>query len=312
MKVFSGNSNRPLARSIASAMEVPLSEASVSSFPDGETSVQIEESTQGEDVYVVQSISPPADKHLMELLIMLDALQRGNAASVNAIIPYYGYARQDRRDKDGAPITAKLVANLLMAAGADCVFTMDPHASQIQGFFDVPVEVLSPMDVAVSYLKKQFPSNLVVASPDAGGIKRAQAYAQALDCNVTTMIKQRISSKQVESLSVVGDVARCNVVIVDDVVSTGATLLLAARTLRDMGAKSIKAFVTHALIDKMAPGISLKQAGITELITTDSVIHPYLKPGGVRCTEIPVGDLFAAAAGHGQVFKRRYLRHTRI
>src|SRR5216110_1311878 len=203
LKIFTGNSNRPLAEEMCKSIGVPLGEATVTSFPDGESFVKINENVRGQDVYIIQSTCPPTNNHLVELLIMMDALRRASASRITAVLPFYGYARQDRKDQPRVPITAKLVANLLVAAGANRVLTMDLHAQQIQGFFDIPVDHLYAAPVMYEYLKKKKIPNLVVVSPDVGGLKMAHAYSQMLDASLAIVAKRRKNATEVESVAVI-------------------------------------------------------------------------------------------------------------
>jgi ribose-phosphate pyrophosphokinase len=270
LKVFSGNSNRPLAEEICKAMGMPLGEATVTSFPDGESFVKINENVRGQDVYIVQSTCTPTNHHLMELLIMIDAAKRASAQRITAVMPFYGYARQDRKDQPRVPITAKLVANLLVAAGANRILTMDLHSQQIQGFFDIPVDHLFASPVFFKYLEKLNAGNLVVVSPDVGGMKMAAAYAGILGAQLGMVWKKRTSATTVESVNVVGDVAGKDVLLVDDITETAGTLVNAAKLMRDSGALSVRAAVSHALLNSMAYE-RLRLGHIDELITTDSI-----------------------------------------
>src|SRR5271168_4440801 len=228
LKIFSGNSNRPLAEEICKSIGEPLGEATVTSFPDGETFVKINENVRGQDVFIIQSTCPPTNHHLMELLIMIDAARRASAQRITAVLPFYGYARQDRKDQPRVPITAKLVANLLVSAGASRILTMDLHSQQIQGFFDIPVDHLYAAPVMYEYLKKKKLTDLVVVSPDAGGIKMAHAYSQVLEAGLAIVAKRRTSATHVESLAVIGDIKGKNILLVDDLTETAGTLTTAA------------------------------------------------------------------------------------
>jgi len=271
LKIFSGNSNRSLAESICKSIGMPLGEATVTSFPDGESFVKINENIRGADVYLIQSTCPPSNHHLMELLIMIDAAKRASAARITAVIPFYGYARQDRKDQPRVPITAKLVANLLTAAGANRVLTMDLHSQQIQGFFDIPVDHLYASPVFFKYIAENIKSDrLVVCSPDVGGMKMAAAYADVLGAGLGLVAKKRKSATTVEAINVVGDVKDCDVLLVDDITETAGTLTAAAKMLRDCGARSIRAAVSHCILNEVAYE-RLKSGLIDELITTNSV-----------------------------------------
>ena len=292
MKIFSGTSNQPLARAICKSIGVELGKCTVKPFPDGETFVKIEENVRGEEVFVVQPTSPPTNHHLMELFIMMDALRRSSAARITAVLPFYGYARQDRKDQPRVPITAKLAANLLVASGANRVLTVDLHAQQIQGFFDIPVDHLYAAPVMYDYLKKKNLTNLVVVSPDAGGIKMAHAYSQTLEAELAIVAKRRKSATEVESVAVIGDIDGKNVLLVDDLTETAGTLTAAAALLKEKGAKQIIACVSHAILNDT--GIErLRKSVIDELITTDTVQRPAID--GVKITTLSVAGLLGEA-----------------
>jgi len=270
MKIFTGNAHPVLARSICDYLKVGLGDASVSSFPDGETYVKINDNIRGRDVFIIQPTCPPTNQNLMELLIMVDAARRASAARITSVLPFFGYARQDRKDQPRVPITAKLVANLLVAAGVNRVLTMDLHAQQLQGFFDIPVDHLHARPVMVEHLHKLAIGNLVVVSPDVGGVKMASAYAQALGAGLAIVVKKRKSAEETEASHVIGEVAGKNVLIVDDLTETAGTLTSAAKMLRKHGALDIYAGVSHAVLTDLAVK-RLKDSEIKELITTDSV-----------------------------------------
>ena len=292
MKVFTGNSNPALARAICEAIDIPLGRSTVRPFPNGETFVKIDENVRGEDVYVIQSTSPPANQHLMEMFIMMDALRRASASRITAVLPFYGYARQDRKDQPRVPITAKLVANLIVAAGAHRVLTMDLHAQQIQGFFDIPVDHLYAAPVIFDYLKKAAIPNLVVVSPDLGGLKMAAAYAQQLGAELAIVAKRRTSPTETEAISVIGDIEGRNVLLVDDLTETAGTLVNAAALLKNRGARQIRACVSHALVNNLGAE-RLRKSVIDELITTDTVVRPEIE--GVRITTLSVAGLLGEA-----------------
>lgn len=292
MKIFSGNSNQPLARKICEAVGIELGRCTVNSFPDGETFVKIDENVRGQDAFVVQSSSPPSNQHLMELFIMMDALRRASAKRITAVLPFYGYARQDRKDQPRVPITAKLVANLLVAAGANRVLTMDLHAQQIQGFFDIPVDHLYAAPVMYEYLRSKNQTSLVVVSPDVGGLKMAHAYSQILEAGLAIVAKSRKSATDVEAMTVIGDVEGKNVLMVDDLTETAGTLTAAATLLRKRGARQILACVSHAVLNDL--GIRrLRHSDIDELITTDTVLRPAID--GVNVTTLSVAELLGEA-----------------
>ena len=292
VKVFSGNSNLKLANDIVDYLGIELGKSTVSEFPDGESFVRIDENVRGEDVFVLQSTFHPTNHHYMELFIMMDALRRSSPSRLTAVIPFYGYARQDRKDQPRVPITAKLVANLLVAAGADRVLTMDLHAQQIQGFFDIPVDHLYAAPVIYEYLKKKDLGDLIVVSPDVGGMKMALAYSQVLGTDLAVVAKQRKSATEVSVMSVIGEVDGKNALLVDDLTETAGTLCSAAATLKSRGAKKIFACVSHALLTPV--GIErLRKSDIDELITTDTVLRPAIE--GVNITTLSVAGLLGEA-----------------
>jgi ribose-phosphate pyrophosphokinase len=274
-------------------MGIEVGRSTVSSFPDGETFVKVEENVRGEDVFVVQSTSPPTNHHLMEMFIMMDALRRASASRITAVLPFYGYARQDRKDQPRVPITAKLVANLLVAAGANRVLTMDLHAQQIQGFFDIPVDHLYAAPVMYDYLKKRKQtSDLVVVSPDVGGLKMAHAYSQVLEAGLAIVAKRRKSATEIESMTVIGEIRGRTILLVDDLTETAGTLTAAAGLLKKKGAREIRACVSHAILNEM--GIErLRKSNIDELITTDTVFRPPIE--GVKITTLSVAGLLGEA-----------------
>lgn len=269
LQVFSGTSNRPLAQEIANYLEIPLGKASLSHFPNGETFVKYEENIRGNDVFLIQPSGPPTNDNLMELFIMIDAARRASAHRITAVMPFYGYARQDRKDQPRVPITAKLVANLLTSAGANRVLTLDLHAQQIQGFFDIPVDHLYAAPVFYDYLMTKDLEDIVVVSPDVGGMKMAAAYAQTLGAGLAIVAKRRVSATETEALYVVGDVEGRDVLMVDDMTETGGTLTSAAKTLKRAGARKIYAGVSHAILNEKAND-RISKSPIEELITTNS------------------------------------------
>lgn len=288
MKIFSGSANRELAERICKYIGVPLGQATLTSFPDGETYVKIEENVRGRDVFLIQPTSPPTNEHLMELLIMVDAARRASADRITAVIPFFGYARQDRKDKPRVPITAKLIANLLHAAGVNRVLTMDLHAQQVQGFFDIPVDHLYSLPVLIRYLRKQLTGNTVVVSPDIGGLKMASAYAEALGAGLAIVAKERKSATETEALNLIGEVDGQDVLLVDDLTETAGTLTSAAELLKRRGAQKIYAGVSHAvLVDIAVP--RLQKSKLEELITTNSV--PVRPVDGFKTTVLCVSEL---------------------
>jgi len=269
LKIFSGRSNPVLAKSICDFVGQSLGAISISDFPDGETWVKIEENIRGRDIFIVQSLSPPANDHLMELLIIIDAARRASAQRITAVVPFYGYARQDRKDQPRVPITAKLIANLLVTAGADRLLTIDLHAQQIQGFFDIPVDHLYASPIFYDYLAQFKTNKLVVFSPDVGGLKMAAAYAEMLDCGIGFVAKKRVDASTVEAFNMVGDVEGREVLIVDDMTETAGTLVAAAELLKQHGAAKVRAAVTHGVLNEQAYN-RLKDGPLDELITTNS------------------------------------------
>ena len=261
--------------------------------PNGETFARIEENVRGEDTYVVQSTCPPVNQNMMELFIMIDALRRASANRITAVLPFYGYARQDRKDQPRVPISAKLVANLLVSAGANRVLTVDLHAQQIQGFFDIPVDHLYAAPVMFDYLKTMdLGEQIAVVSPDVGGIKMAHAYSQLLHADLAIVAKRRMSDTEIETVSVIGKVRDKTVVLVDDLTETAGTLVSAAKILRRRGAKRIIAVVSHAVLNDL--GIKrLRKSNIDELITTDTVPRPPIE--GVKLTTCSVAGLLGEA-----------------
>lgn len=261
LKVFSGRAHPTLAAEICGFLGVEPGRASLYNFSDGELYTQIDENVRGADVFIIQPTCPPANDTLMELLIMLDAFKRSSASRVTAVIPYYGYARQDRKDKPRVPITAKLVADLLQSAGADRVLTIDLHASQIQGFFDIPVDHLFAAPVIIRHLNAMELDNLTIVSPDAGGVERARAYAKRLQASLAIIDKRRIAANQTAVMNIIGDVRGRNVFIVDDIVDTAGTLIHTVEALHKQGAKSISTACTHAVLS----GPAIERINTSEL-----------------------------------------------
>ena len=270
LKIFTGNSNKALAYEIAGHLGMECGNIEVGSFPEGEIRVKINENVRGADVFVVQSTCSPVNDSLMELLIMIDAFKRASAQRITAVIPYYGYARQDRKDQPRVPITAKLTANLITVAGADRLLTMDLHAGQIQGFFDIPVDHLKAAPVLSDYFKKKNLKDVVVASTDVGGIKMARDFAERLGTSLAIVDKRRMGDSEVEAMSLIGDVKGKNVVIPDDMIATAGTLLEATRFLKKQGALDLYATASHAVF--APPAISrIKEMQVKEIVVTDTV-----------------------------------------
>ena len=277
MMVFSGNSNRKLAKDICAYLNIPLGKATVSRFLDGEVKVIIDENVRGKDVYVVQSTCQPVNDNLIELLVIIDALKRACAYRVTAVIPYFGYARQDRKHEGRVPITAKLVANMIVAAGADRILTMDLHATQIQGFFDIPVDHLFASAVFIKYFKKKQLENPVIVCPDIGSSKMGQAYAKRLDADLAVVDKRRTGDASVEVIHLIGEVKGKSAIIVDDMVSTAGTITQAARLVKERGAEAVYLCVTHQVL--CGPAVErLKDVEFKEFVITDSVLLPDPSP----------------------------------
>lgn len=271
MKILSCNSNRPLAEAISAYLTLPLTKADVRRFSDMEVFVEIQENVRGEDVFVIQSTSYPANDNLMELLVTLDALKRGSARRITAVVPYYGYARQDRKSGPRTPISAKLVANLITVAGADRVLTLDLHAGQIQGFFDIPTDNLFAAPVFNLDIRKRYGDRqIVIVSPDVGGVIRARALARSLDADLAIIDKRRERAGVSEVMNIIGDVADRHCILVDDIVDSGGTLCNAAEALATAGGLSVSAYVSHGVLSGGAVA-RVSASPLTELVTTDSI-----------------------------------------
>jgi len=270
LKIFSGNANKELAQEIGNYLGIPLGNAEVSLFSDGEILVQINENVRGRDVFVLQSVSNPVNQNLMELLIMIDAFKRASAARITAVMPYYCYARQDRKVQPRVPITAKLVADLLEAAGANRLLTMDLHAGQIQGFFNIPVDHLYAGPVLIDYLKKKNFENLVVISPDAGGVERARAIAKRINASLAIIDKRREGPNVAKIMNIIGDVTGKDVIVVDDIIDTAGTLIQAVEALKRNGAKRVFASCTHAVLS--GPAVErINNSPLDEIIVTNTI-----------------------------------------
>lgn len=277
IKVFCGNSNIPLASAMAESLGLPLGKSNVSVFSDGEINVDILESVRGSDVFVVQSTSSPVNRHLMELAIMIDAFKRASAGRITAVMPYYGYARQDRKSKARDPITAKLVANLITSAGADRVLTMDLHAPQIQGFFDIPLDHMVGMPILAPYFERKaradadYRRDLVVMSPDLGSVNRARSFAERIDAPLAIVDKRRPKPNQSEVMNIIGDIVDKDVLIVDDMIDTAGTLCNAAEAVMERGAKSVSCCATHAVLS--GPAIERLEASCLKQVVLLDTIH---------------------------------------
>lgn len=293
LAIISGNANRALSQAICAVLDVPLGDATIGRFPEGEIKVQLHDNIRGRDVFIIQSISEPVNDHLMEALILVDAAKRASAKRVTVVLPYYGYARQDRKARPRVPITAKLIANLLVTSGVDRVLTMDLHAGQIQGFFDIPVDHLYSINVLGGYLVDKEIENLVVVSPDVGGIKMARAYSHLLNTPLAIVDKRREDEHSIKVMNLIGDVEGKNVVIVDDMVSTGGSLVEAATALKEHGACDIYAAIVHPIL--AGPAVERINASIIkEFITTDSIPIPQHKLID-KITVLSVAPLLAEA-----------------
>ncbi len=291
-KVFSGNSNPNLAKEICERVGIRPGALKVSRFSDGEVRVIIEENVRGSDVFVVQPTSAPANNNLMELLIIIDALRRASADRITAVIPFYGYARQDRKTRGREPITAKLVANLLVTAGVDRILTMDLHAGQIQGFFDIPVDHLTAVPLLSDYFKNQGLDDTVIVSPDAGGIGRARDMAARLESPVAFIDKRRPTPNVAEVMNVVGRVSGKNAIMVDDMIDTGGSIVAAAKALRQKGALSVMACATHPVFSGQAP-VNLPSAKLDQLVVTNTI--PVVNPERFDAKIISVAGLLGDA-----------------
>jgi ribose-phosphate pyrophosphokinase len=270
--IFAGSSNPKLAREIAQYLSTDLANAELGAFSDGETQVEITENVRGGDVFVIQSTSPPANNHLMELLLTLDALKRASAGRITAVVPYYGYARQDRKVSPRVPISAKLVADLMTTAGAARVLTMDLHAGQIQGFFNIPVDNVYATPVLLAYIRQQVQDGeaLTVVSPDAGGVERARAFAKRLNANLAIIDKRRVAANEVAEMKIIGEVTGKIAVIIDDIVDTAGTIVAAADAIRAAGAQDVIACCTHAVLSGRALE-RVKNSSLKRLVVTDTI-----------------------------------------
>jgi len=293
IKVFTGTAHPELAREICDCLELPLGDAVVGRFRDGEINLRIGETVRGAEVFVIQPTSNPADANLMELLVMIDALNRASASSIAAVIPYYGYARQDRKTQPRDPIVAKLVANLLTAAGADRVLTMDLHAGQIQGFFDIPVDNLKALPILADYFAQKGLDDVVVVSPDVGGVARAREFSQRLGTPLAIIDKRRPQPNVAEVMHVIGDVQGKTAILIDDIVDTGGTLVKAAEALLSQGAKEVYAAATHPVLSD--PGAERLQASpIKEIVVTNTIPLPVHKRVP-KIRVLSIAPLFAEA-----------------
>lgn len=295
IKIFAGNSNRALAEEIAEKIGLPVGIATVGKFSDGEAAINIGEVVRGSDVFIIQSTCPPVNDNLIELLIMIDALKRASAGRITAVIPYFGYARQDRKAKARDPISAKLVANLITTAGADRVLTMDLHAPQLQGFFDIPVDHLVGVPILSKYFKEKFDEveDVVVVSPDVGSVTRSRKFAEGLDVPIAIIDKRRPKANVSEIMNIIGDVRDKKVILVDDLMDTGGTIINAAKALADIGAKEVYACCTHGVLS--GPAIErIQKSPIKELVTLNTI--PLTEDKMIdKITSLSVAGIFAEA-----------------
>jgi ribose-phosphate pyrophosphokinase len=302
LKIFTGNANPEIAKEICAYLCIPLGTAVVKRFSDGEVNVEIQDNVRGVDVFVIQPTSPPVNDHLMELLILMDGLKRASAKRVTAVLPYYGYARQDRKVLPRAPITAKLVADLLTAAGVSRVLTMDLHAGQIQGFFNIPVDHLYAAPIMLEYIKANYGDEIVVVSPDAGGVERARAFAKRLNASLAIIDKRRLGPNVAEVMNIIGEVEGKTAVLLDDMVDTAGTLVQSAAALRNKGARAIYACATHAVLS--GPAIErLEKSQIQELVVTNTV------PLGLK-VECPKIRVLSVAPLLGEAIKRIHFQDS--
>jgi len=293
MKILACNSNRPLAEAIGSYLNIALTSATVRRFSDMEVFVEIHENVRGEDVFLVQSTSAPANDHLMELLVTLDALRRGSARRITAVVPYFGYARQDRKSGPRTPISAKLVANLITTAGADRVVTIDLHSGQIQGFFDIPLDNLYAAPVFTNDIRNRFPNdNLMIVSPDVGGVVRARIIARRLDVPLAIIDKRREKAGVSEVMNIIGDVHGRHCVLVDDIVDSAGTLCNAAEALMKAGATSVSAYVTHGVLSGGAVA-RVTSSPLESLVTTDSIMATEAVKSAHNIRQISIAPLMA-------------------
>lgn len=294
IKVLTGNANRKLARDICDKMGIDLLDCDVTTFSDGEINVEINETVRGCDVFIIQPTQSPVNDNLMEILILIDACKRASAGRINAVIPYYGYARQDRKTRAREPITAKLVANLLEKAGADRVVTMDLHAGQIQGYFDIPVDHLSAIPVLAEYFKDKIDENSTVVSPDLGGVTRARNFANKLNLPIAIIEKRRPRPNVSEVMNVIGDIKGKTCILVDDIIDTAGTICQAAKTLKEMGAKEVYGCASHGVLS--GPAIErLLDSELREFVITDSIPLPDLPEIRDKIKVVSVAEMFAKA-----------------
>ncbi len=300
IKLFSGNAHKELANEVAAYLGIPVGDAVVTHFSDGEIDVYINENVRGHDVFVIQPTSTPVNDNIMELLLMIDALKRASAKRITAVIPYYGYARQDRKVQPRVPISAKLVADLITAAGTNRILTMDLHAAQIQGFFNIPVDNLYASPVLLDYVrKKYFYEKLVIVSPDAGGVERARSFARRLQCSIAIIDKRREASNVSQSMNVIGDVKDSDTIILDDMIDTGGTIVQASDALKDKGARHVVAACTHAVLSGSSVD-KINASVLEELIVTNTIPFDSKKEKCKKLTVLSIASIL------GEAIKRIY------
>ena len=295
MKLVTGNSNRPLAQAVASYLELPLTDCTVKRFADKEVYVEVHENVRGEDVFILQSTSYPANDNLMELLIIADALRRSSARRITAVLPYFGYARQDRKSAPRTPISAKLVSNLITQAGANRVLTLDLHAAQIQGFFDIPTDNLTAAPVMVRDIKDNYDvKNVMIVSPDVGGVVRARNVASRIGANLAIVDKRRPRAGVSEVMNIIGDVSGQTCILIDDIVDSGGTLVNAAEALLKAGAKEVSAYITHGVLSEGAAE-RIAASKLKELVVTDSILETDATKAAVNIRRMSIAPLIGEA-----------------
>jgi ribose-phosphate pyrophosphokinase len=294
IQLFSGNSNKKLAEEIAHFLSIPVGDATVSQFSDGEILVQINENVRGSDVFVIQSTCTPVNENIMELLLMIDALKRASAGRITAVVPYYGYARQDRKVQPRVPISSRLVADLITAVGVNRVLTVDLHAGQIQGFFDIPVDHLYAIPVISEYVKKKYLNDVVVVSPDAGGVERARAFAKRLNASLAIIDKRRESANESEVMNVIGVVKNRDAILFDDMVDTAGTIVKAVTAIKEKGAKTVVAACTHAVLSGSAVD-KLNSCELKEMIVTNTIPMDEKQKKCKKLTVLSVAPLLGEA-----------------
>jgi ribose-phosphate pyrophosphokinase len=295
IKLFTGNAHKELAHEVAAYLDIPVGDATVTKFSDGEIMVHIKENVRGSDVFILQPTCTPVNDNIMELLLMVDALKRASAKRITAVIPYYGYARQDRKVQPRVPISAKLVADVITAAGTNRILTMDLHAAQIQGFFNIPVDNLYASPVLLDYVRKKYISkNLIIVSPDAGGVERARSFAKNLQCSIAIIDKRREAANVSQIMNVIGEVGEKDTIILDDMIDTGGTLIQASKALKDKGAREVVAACTHAVLS--GPAVEkLNNSVIQELIVTNTIPFDSKKDQCKKLTVLSIASLLGEA-----------------